>query len=167
VAALAFAVKGAWHELQTMQFLSAPAWVVYVLIALIVGSLWLASRSQTKIALIDVAVLTQDKANYPLKCRAKMRNESGKCIDVQMSRFVEQSVTLKKFESSALQVKILTDCVPPQLAVDRIAVLPDQEFQGCVGIDEKKFDQDTVKRLKGSLGKLVLRVNGKPSELQL
>jgi hypothetical protein len=178
--ALIATTKGAWPDLAANRFFATGALIFYALVASVLVSIWQLARAvraggiqaapeSPEIALLDASVvqLQQGPAQYPLKCRAKMRNESARCIDVQMAGFRPKHVTLKKFETSALQVKLAKDWMPPKEAIDRVAVLPNQEFQAWVGIDETKFTEDAVRRLRGEIGTLVLRINGQPYEVKL
>jgi hypothetical protein len=51
--------------------------------------------------------------------------------------------------------------------VGRIAVLPGQLVQGWIGPDETLFTASQVRKLIGSLGTLVLSVNGELLEYKL
>lgn len=122
--------------------------------------------SGVRIRLISEDVEYQPAATFPLKVRCTMRNDSVALADVQLSEYKPSAVTLKKFVTDVLQIK-LGRWYPPDEGVGRVAVLVGQEFKLWVGVDEGKFNENSVKQLKGQLGTLVLTVNGEEVDVLL
>lgn len=148
----------------------AGAILFYILIALVLVSaaqLLRTWRRRPNLKVIDAHVRAVSGLTYPLKYRVRMRNDSAGCIDVQVSRFEAKKVTVKRQVTSVLQVKLDEDLWPDKKGVDRIAVLPGQQFQAWIGIDETKFDPSKVELLRGDIGQLILLVNGQTIEIKL
>ena len=122
--------------------------------------------SGVRIRLISEDVEYQPTATFPLKVRCTMRNDSGALADVQLSEYKASAVTLKKFVTDVLQIK-LRKWYPPDEGVERVAVLVGQVFKLWVGVDEGKFNEHSVNQLKGQMGTLVLTVNGEEVDVPL
>ena len=71
-----------------------------------------------------------------------------------------------EIQASVLQVK-LREWYPDKEGVDRVSVLPGQQFKAWVGADDKKFTKDQLERLRGQIGNLVLKVNGQRVDISL
>jgi len=99
------------------------------------------------------------KLTYPLKGYVELQNSSMSSIDVRLSEYLPEQVTLKQFVSDVLQVNIAGWCPQPD-GVGHLSVLPGQRFRGWVGFDETKFTQEQVKALRGKIGTLVFSING-------
>lgn len=162
-----------------------PVWLLFLLIALTLFSftlfLWkqhqlgemrkesAGPELEPKIATIDVAVPPVDKGKsltYPLKCHVQLRNDSSMCVDVRVSEYRPNTVTVKKFVVDVLQIKLGT-WLPNDYPVDRLAVLPGQMFRAWIAIDDTKFNESQINLLRGRIGTLVLVVNGKHVNIDL
>lgn len=142
----------------------------YLLVALFLVSgaqVLLAWRRRPNLKVIETHGRAVPGLTYPLKYRVRMRNDSIGCVDVQVSRFEPEKVTVKRQVTSVLQIKLDEDLWPDKKGVDRIAVLPGRQFQAWIGIDETKFDQSKVELLKGHIGRLLLLVNGQTIDIKL
>jgi hypothetical protein len=64
---------------------------------------------------------------YPLKGYVELQNGSMGTIDVRLSEYLPEQVTLKQFVSDVLQVHMVRWCPRPD-GVGHIAVLPGQRF---------------------------------------
>ncbi len=104
---------------------------------------------------------------FPLKCFVQFRNDSRGCIDVSISDYEPQAVTLKSLGIAVLQVQLNQKWLPADHGMNRLAVLPGQLLQGWIAPDETKFNSTQVRNLKGSLGTLTLLVNGKKLKYKL
>jgi hypothetical protein len=170
-----------WHD---------PVWsaVIAAIIAAIV--LWLANRylkllrrlklflvralcgkqtAPVNIVKVGETDVVEDKTpgrSYPIKAYCILRNDSVACADVRVADYTAGAVTLKKFLTEVLQAKS-REWYPDKSGVDRIAVLPGQQFRAWVGADENIFTKDQVERLKGRIGTLILIVNGERMEITL
>jgi hypothetical protein len=174
--ALFVSVLNSWQSLKDNQFFQ-PGFLVPLLVsALLVAFIWqlvrqrsyqLPSAEPPKIALLDAHPhQTPPPASYPLKYRIKMRNDSSYAVDVQVSRYLQEVVPLKRFVTDVLQIKLGKAMQPERESVERVAVLPGQQFQAWIGVDETKFDVRTLDALKGRVGTLVLAVNGREIEMK-
>jgi hypothetical protein len=115
----------------------------------------------------DVDVNFDEAAFFSLKCWVQLRNEAAECADVRIISYMPHSVHLKRFVPDVLQIRLGNEWYPPHAGVDRIAVLPGQLFQAWVGVDEKSFNKDQVRALRGQIGSLTFRVNDKPVNMNL
>ena len=89
---------------------------------------------------------------YPLKVYCEMRNNNlVNCADVRVVGYRPDTVHLKKFETDVLQLKIRKWWYPDDQGVDRVAVLPGQQFRAWVGVDENKFTKDQLDGLRKKL----------------
>jgi hypothetical protein len=104
--------------------------------------------------------------SYPLKCYVTLQNLSSECADIRLSDYKPNTVTLKRLSLDVLQVK-LREWYPTQHGVDRVAVLPMQQFQAWVGIDERKYNKQQLDSLIGKIGDLVFIVNNIPVTIVL
>lgn len=105
------------------------------------------------------------KLSFPLKCYVTMQNTSTECADVRVSEYRPRTVTLKQFVLDVLQVQLREWC--PRDGVDRVAVLPQQLFRAWIGIDERKFNEERVRALRGQIGTLVLSIDGQAISVEL
>ena len=94
-----------------------------------------------------------------------MQNTSTECADVRVSEYRPRTVTLKQFVLDVLQVQLREWC--PRDGVDRVAVLPQQLFRAWIGIDERKFNEERVRALRGQIGTLVLSIDGQAISVAL
>jgi hypothetical protein len=109
---------------------------------------------------------TTPPRTYPLKVYRVMRNDSTQPIEARIFDYRPGTVTLKKFVTGVLQVQLREWC-PDEHGLDRIPVLPGQQFRAWVGVDENKFTKDQLDRLRGQIGTLVLVVNGRRINIAL
>lgn len=127
-------------------------------------------RPAPNIRKIDVEIPPQNPAlrlGFPLKCYVTLQNASIECAEVRVSEYRARTVTLKQFVFDVLQLGFRGQWFPAPDGVDRIAVLPQQLFRAWVGVDERKFSEDQVNRLRGQIGTLVLLVDGKSVNIDL
>lgn len=103
---------------------------------------------------------------YPLKYYVEVINDSRKCVAVRVSEFIPKSVTLQKFIFGTLQVN-LNGWYPRPTPADEVALLPHQRCRAWIGIDTKKFTNQAVDNLEGSIGALTLTANGKKISFDL
>lgn len=104
---------------------------------------------------------------YPLKAYRTMRNDSIQPVDVRVADYRVGTVDLKKFVTDVLQVKLREWFPDKGDGLERVAVLPGQQFKAWVGADEKKYTKDQLDRLRGRIGTLVLMVNGERVDIPL
>ena len=126
-------------------------------------------RPAPNIRVVDIDVPDQNPSlnlTYPLKCYVTMQNNSTQCIDVRISDYKPLNVTLKQFLLDVLQVRLRNWC-PERDGVDRVAVFPQQQFRAWIGIDERKFNEERVRALRGQIGTLILSVDGEAVSIDL
>jgi hypothetical protein len=99
--------------------------------------------------------------SFPVKCHFTFRNDSQGCIDVAVSDFEPEAVTLKNLPIAVFQIQLNQRWLPEDHGVSRIAVLPGQLFRGWIAPDEDRFSSTQARILVGRLGTLVLSVNGR------
>lgn len=157
----------AWAPVRTFVLATSPIpnWLTALLALIIIvqGAILFAPRpkAQARISAIGDAVIGEDKVpgrGFPLKVYQVMRNDSTESADVAVADYKPRTVTLKQFVTGVLQVK-LREWYPDKEGVDRLAVLPGQQFKIWVGVDEGKFTKDQLERLRGKIGTMVLKVN--------
>lgn len=147
-----------------------PHWMA-VLLFLILGFemvilLALVSTRTVRITPVgEVDIVEHPGAHFPLKVYRTMRNDSTDCVEVLLKDYVAKAVSLKKFVTGVLQVKLREFC-PVEEGVERIPVLPGQQFKAWVGADEK-FTKVQLEQLRGKIGTLVFAVNGRRVEMHL
>ena len=88
-----------------------------------------------------------------------MQNSSANCIEVKLTEYISDAVTIKQFVSDVLTVN-LGGWHPRPNGVGQIAVLPGQLFRAWVDVDETKFTREQVEALRGKMGTLVFSING-------
>jgi hypothetical protein len=116
---------------------------------------------------VDVRIVLDEEADYPLKVRTIHRNDSAQCIDVRVSEWVPRSVSIKRpFPVEVLQVKLRSEWSPKDCGTDRIAVHPGQLFQAWIGPDER-FTREQLEGLRKKMGTLVLLVNDRATNIDL
>jgi len=128
-----------------------------------------ANRPKVHVTPVGDVEVGEDKTpgrSFPLKVSCVIRNDSSQSIDVQVFDYTPGTVTLKKFVTDVLQVK-LREWYPDKHGVERLAVLPGQQFKAWVGADESRFTKDQLDRLRGQIGSLVLLVNGRRIDISL
>jgi hypothetical protein len=110
----------------------------------------------------DVDVTFDEGAVFRLKCWVRLRNDAAKCADVQIINYMQKMVNLR-FVTNVLQLNVGNDWYPPtgKPGADRLPVLPGQLFQAWVGVDERRHSKNEVQALRGQIGTLIFRVNGK------
>jgi hypothetical protein len=121
------------------------------------------------IRVVDIDIPDQNPSlnlTYPLKCYVNMQNNSTECADVRIAEFRPLNVTLKRFVLDVLQVRLRNWC-PERDGVDRVAVFPQQQFRAWIAVDERKFNEERVRALRGQIGTLVLSVDGKAVSIDL
>lgn len=178
-AALAALAGLSWNPIGTF-LLSAslvPHWLLGLLClvaACIAVILLTAAKPKTPdtpvhITPVGETIIGEDKnpgRGFPLKVYRVMRNDSNHCADVQIADYRAATVTLKEFVTGVLQVK-LREWYPDKEGVERVPVLPGQQFKAWVGADDRKFTKDQLERLRGQIGTLVLKVNGQRVDISL
>ena len=81
-------------------------------------------------------------------------------MEVRVSEFVGDAVSLQKFVQSTLQVLFDGKWFPTDLATEAVALLPNQRCRAWIGVDAKKFTKADLERLEGKIGILTLSANG-------
>jgi hypothetical protein len=106
---------------------------------------------------------------YPLKCYVTLRNDASESADVRLSSYQPRDVTIKDFPLDVLQVRFGREWCPRPDGVDRVAVLPGQQFRAWIGLDERRFDAEKANDalIAGKVGTLVFLINGKPVSIEL
>jgi hypothetical protein len=163
-------LKQAWHD-------SVWSKVIAGIIIASLASIWAAIRfgllerlrsyNKPKLTKIDVQVSPQPGKAYSLKVYVQLRNDFRKCVEVSLSEYRPEKITLKHFVPGTLQILFQPKWVPEPEAAERVAVLPGQMCRAWVGVDESKFNVDQVSAVIGALGILVLKVNRKDLPIQL
>ena len=103
----------------------------------------------------------QAGAMYPLKYYIEVVNDSRKCVEVRVSEFIGNAVSLQKFVQNTLQVMFDGKWFPTDLATETVALLPNQRCRAWIGVDSTKFTRADLERLEGRIGILTLTANGK------
>jgi hypothetical protein len=145
-----------------------PIWLLssFIILALIQWgvSLFVAKRSDAaKITkLSDRIEWNGGNAAFPLTLRIQLRNDSGTAVGLELKEYRKNRVALaaKGLPPQALQIQFGNDWLPRGCA-DKIAVLPEQQFQAFIGLDETSFGKADVERHRGKIGTLIFRVNGR------
>lgn len=109
----------------------------------------------------------QNGAMYSLKYYLEIVNDSRRSVEVRVSEFTPDAVSLQKFVQSTLQVMFDGKWFPTELATEAVALLPNQRRRAWIGIDAKKFTKADVERLEGKIGTLTLTANGRKIAFQL
>jgi hypothetical protein len=114
----------------------------------------------------QVDVVTANGASYPLKIYVEMRNSSKKCIDVHLVDYKKKNIALQRFTPRTLQL-FFQVWSPEKESVDRIAVYPGQRFRAWLGADPNKHTEQQVRDNLGSIGTLIIAVDGKEVPIEL
>jgi hypothetical protein len=156
-----------------------PVWskVISAAILAVIASVWASLKFHWLGRLKGFWKPTLTKANvrlseqpgkmYPLKYYVELRNDLTKCVEVSLSAFQPDTIELKRFVPTTIQLSLNGSWLPEREGVDRIALLPGQMCRAWIGIDESKFNAAQITRLEGSLGVLVVKVNKKDFAVQL
>jgi hypothetical protein len=122
-------------------------------------------------ARIEIPDLNSRPLTFPLKCRVTMRNDSTECADIRFSDYANSNTirSKKDLPAEVLQLRFRERWWPEPDGVDRISVLPHQQFRAWVGLDETMLSVDRATQLLliGEIGTLVLSVNGMPVPIPL
>jgi hypothetical protein len=156
-----------------------PVWLLVALVFLAIAGwtlfLWLTiegtpdngqqlrAEAEPNITVLDISIPPPDESKtltYPLKCYVTLRNDSAACADVRISNFKPGAVLHKKFVTDVVQLK-LREWSPSDHGLERVAVLPGQQFRAWIGVDEDQFNPEKVRSLQGRIGTLFFVVNGK------
>jgi hypothetical protein len=106
---------------------------------------------------------------YPLKLRVQMRNDSPCAIDVQLKEYRPNKIAAspKGFPLDVLQLRFGNTWLPATDGANRIAVLPTQQFQAWIGLNERLSNKPEVESHRSQIGTLVLLVNNRNVEMTL
>ena len=98
---------------------------------------------------------------FPLTLRMQCRNDSGKALGVELKEYRKNRVALaaKGFPPQALQLRFGGAWLPPGYT-NKIAVLPEQQFQAFIGLDETSLGKADVEGHRGKIGTLIFIADG-------
>jgi hypothetical protein len=131
------------------------------------------TQSEPNIKATSVRITTappDTQLTFPLKCYATLRNDSkDKCADVQLSGYKPYALSISELPLNVLQVRIGGQWHPAPDGASRIAVLPEQTFRAWIGLDHKQYNKEFARELllKGRIGTLIFKVDGKPVNIDL
>jgi hypothetical protein len=111
--------------------------------------------------------VVDEVATYPLKLRMHLRSDSTFTTDIQLQEYRPELVTLRAFPIEVFQIRLRDSWYPREHGVGHIALLPGQQFEAWIALDESKFNRAQVEGYRGRIGTLVLLVNGQNVEIKL
>jgi hypothetical protein len=160
-----------WNVLKALWNDSVWSKVIAWAITILIGGMGAAIRFHwwNRISAVWAIKLTMTNGNiicepwrkgYPLRHYVEMRNDSSKCIEVSVFKYIPNTITVKSFPPEVMQVRFHTEWFPPEYA-ERVAVLPGQLCRAWIGIDDRKFNEGQVTAVVGSIGTLVVSANKK------
>jgi hypothetical protein len=120
-----------------------------------------------KIGILSYRIVDEIGADYPLKLRMQLRNDSTTTADVQLKEYRQGLVTIKGFPTEVLQIRLRDLWYPKEHGAGRAALFSGQQFEAWIGIDESKFTRAQVETYRGTIGALILMVNGQDVEIKL
>lgn len=120
-----------------------------------------------KITTLSYRFVDEAVEGYPLKVRIHLRNDSTVTVDLQVHEYRPELVTVKRFPTEVLQLRLRDSWYPKEHGAGRIALYPGQQFEAWIAPDEAKFTKAQVETYRGRIGTLVLLVNGQHVEIKL
>jgi hypothetical protein len=120
-----------------------------------------------KLTIINRRTVVHPGANYPLKHYVEFRNDSRVSVEVRLSQYTPNAITIKRFVHEVLQLRFYTNWFPIPDGAPIVGMFRGQLCQAWLGINDETHTEAQVKSCEGKMGKLTVIVNDKEYSFDL